>query len=290
MQQRKLAKQSSTGEVKPKSTEPEKRKSKFPNPLAIFRIIGQKESGLVLVYNGLFFTGMMVRKYRGRCQNALVANQRFLMQVTVTVLPALFDEAYKYNELQIGLTYISNGMGALIASLTMGHVVDYNFRRHAKNLGVTITKGKQQDVSNFPIERVRLEIVLPAHVIGILGLLMFGWTVKFKTHIAGPEIALFIIGFGFSTAFNMTNGLLIDLNRDQPATATAAVNFCRCLMSAGGCAAILPMCHAMNPGWAFSLLALIYAGTIVMVFWIMRDGMRWRQELEEKRRLESQGQ
>jgi hypothetical protein len=45
---------------------------------------------------------------------------------------------------------------------------------------------------------------------------------------------LFVIGFGISTAFNGTNTLLIDLHRDQPAATTAAVNFVRCLMSAGG--------------------------------------------------------
>lgn len=201
-------------------------------------------------------------------------------------MPDLFYQAYGLNELHIGLCYISNGVGSLISSLTMGHVVDWNFRRHAKAVGMTITKGKQQDLSNFPIERVRLQIVIPGHIVGILGLLMFGWTVKFQTHIVGPEIALFITGIGVTTAFNITNGLLLDLHRDQPAAATAAVNFVRCLMSAGGSAAIIPMCRAMNPGWAFTFLALIYVVLIGVVFWIMRDGMRWRQELDEKKRIQ----
>jgi hypothetical protein len=91
-----------------------------------------------------------------------------------------------------------------------------------------------------------MQIVIPGHITGILGFLAFGWTVKFQTHIAGPEIALFVIGFGVSTAFNITNGLLIDLHRDKPAAATAAVNFARCMMSAGGSAAIIPMCNAMS--------------------------------------------
>lgn len=32
----------------------------FPNPLRTLKIVAEKESGLVLLYNGLFFTGMMV--------------------------------------------------------------------------------------------------------------------------------------------------------------------------------------------------------------------------------------
>lgn len=265
IQQRKLAKQ--LGNDDPRVERPEKTKVPFPNPMATLRILLEKESGIILLYNGFFFTGMMI---------------------TVTSIPYLYKQAYDLNELHTGLCYIANGMGSLISSLTMGHVVDWNFRRHARAMGMIITKGKQQDLSNFPIERVRLQIVIPGHVIGIIGLLCFGWTVKFQTHLAGPEIALFITGFGISTAFNITNGLLIDLHRDQPAAATAAVNFARCLMSAAGSAVIIPMCRAMNPGWAFTFLALIYVVLIGVVFWVMRDGMRWRQELAERKRLEKE--
>jgi len=241
-----------------------KRPFKIPNPLTTLRILGEKESCIVLLYNGLFFTGMMI---------------------VSAALPNLFLEAYGLDELKIGLCYISLGTGCLISSLSTGHIVDWNFRRHAKRLNMPIIKGRQQDLSNFPIEKVRLQIVAPGHVIGTVGLVAFGWTVDYRTHIAGPEVALFIIGFGVSTAFNITNTLLIDLHKDQPATATAAVNFVRCLMSAGGCAAIIPMCHAMNPGWAFTSIALVYTALIGVVFWVMQRGMQWRQEAERLKKL-----
>lgn len=266
IQQRKTTEQRGTN-AGPQHERPKKQKVSFPSPMSTLRILFQKESGIILLYNGFFFTGMMI---------------------TVTSIPYLYRQAYNLNELETGLCYIANGMGSLISSLTMGHVVDWNFRRHAKAMGMTITKGKQQDLSKFPIERVRLQIVIPGHIVGIFGLLCFGWTVRFQTHIAGPEVALFITGFGVSTAFNITNGLLIDLHRDQPAAATAAVNFARCLMSAGGSAAIIPMCRAMNPGWAFTFLALVYVVLIAVVFWVMKNGMRWRQELAEQKRLKKQ--
>ncbi|KAL6702478.1 hypothetical protein ACN47E_001633 [Coniothyrium glycines] len=266
IQQRKVRKQKATDDEN-QTARPEKRKTAWPSPMSTMRIIWQKETGILLVYNGLFFTGMMV---------------------TVSAIPDLFRQAYGLNELEIGLCYIANGVGSLTSSLTMGHVVDWNFRRQAKAMGMTITKDKQQDLSNFPIERIRMQIVIPGHIIGVIGLVLFGWTVKFQTHIAGPEIALFISGFGISTAFNITNSLVIDLHRDEPAAATAAVNFVRCLMSAGGSAAIIPMCRAMNPGWAFTFLALVYVLLIGVVFWVMRDGMRWRQELAEQKRSQKE--
>lgn len=261
LQERKQRRHSESSEQETISTE--KKKFVFPNPLKTLRILGEKESCIILLYNGFFFTGMMV---------------------VSAALPDLFKEAYDLDELKIGLCYIAVGTGCLVSSLTMGHVVDWNFRRHAALNNLTIIKGKQQDLRNFPIERVRLQVGAPGHVIGTLALIAFGWMLKYRTHIAGPEIALFFIGFGTSTAFNQTNTLLIDFHRHQAATATAAINFVRCLMSAGGSAAILPMCHAMNPGWAFTLLGLVYAVLIVVVFWIMKNGMRWRLELEEKKR------
>lgn len=258
LQARKLARQPSLASEKQQSDNVEPAKSKISlNPLATLRILAEKESGIILLYNGFFFTGMMM---------------------TVSAIPTLFKEAYNLSELDIGLCYISTGIGSLLSSLTMGHIVDWNFRRHAALQGMSVTKGKQQDLSSFPIERVKLEIVLPGHIVGVLGLILFGWTVKFQTHLAGPEIALFVVGFGISTAFNITNGLLIDLHRDKPAAATAAINFARCLISAGGSAAIIPMCMAIGVGWAFTFIGLVYTVLIGAVLWIMQNGMSWRQE------------
>lgn len=176
------------------------------------------------------------------------------------------------------------GFGSLSSALTTGHIVDWNFRRHARLRNLVISKNKQQDLTDFPIERVRFEVVIPGHIIGTLALIAFGWTVQFKTHLAGPEVALFFIGFGVSTAFNITNTLLIDLHRDEPATATAAVNFVRCLLSAAGAAAIIPMCNAMKPGWAFTLIALIYVVLILLVFLLMSRGQQWRAEAVQKKK------
>lgn len=48
------------------------------------------------------------------------------------------------------------------------------------------------------------------------------------------------------------------------------------------------MCNAMNPGWAFTFLALVYVVLIAVVFLIMNNGMKWRQEQTKKKRLEKE--
>jgi hypothetical protein len=202
--------------------------------------------------------------------------------IVAASLPYMLQTTYNYNELKVGLCFISLGMGSLLSALTMGRVVDWNFRRHATRLGIPIHKGKQTDLRNYPIEIARLQIVAPNHFLGTISLIAFGWTIKYKTHIAGPEIMLFFIGYGISTAFNTTNTLLIDLHRDKAATATAAVNFVRCMISAGGVAAIVPMVKAMNAGWCFTAIGLVYFLMMPMIWVIMRRGQQWRNEAAEK--------
>ncbi|KAF2998211.1 hypothetical protein E8E13_005060 [Curvularia kusanoi] len=202
--QRKLARRNQLPDPDRPQEKPLKAGSKlYPNPLPTLRLVIQKESSIILVYNGLFFTGMMV---------------------VISALPTLYKNTYGLSELHIGLCYLSNGIGSLSASLAMGHIVDWNFRRHAHRLGLTIEKAKKPNIQDFPIELARLQIALPGHCLGIIGLLIFGWAIQYRMHLAVPELALFITGFGTSTAFNITNTLLMDLHSDCPASAAAAVN------------------------------------------------------------------
>ena len=70
-------------------------------------ILKEKESGILLLYNGFFFTAMMV---------------------VTAAIPHLYETTYDLTELEVGLCYIALGIGSLTSTLTMGHVVDWNFR------------------------------------------------------------------------------------------------------------------------------------------------------------------
>jgi predicted MFS family arabinose efflux permease len=87
-----------------------KKEKKFvwPNPLLTLKILKEKESALLLVYNGLFFNGQMALS---------------------TAMPYMLKTYYGYNELQVGLCFIPLGCGCLASALIMGRVVDWNFRR-----------------------------------------------------------------------------------------------------------------------------------------------------------------
>ena len=136
-------------------------------------------------------------------------------------------------------------------------------------------------MTNFPIERARVDVIAPAHVVGTIAFIVFGWLVHYRVHIAAPLTVGFFIGLGVSASFNSSNTLLIDLHRGKPATATAAVNFVRCLISAGGVAAIVPMIQTMGPGWSFTFWGLLFVSIMPMLWVLVRFGPRWRAEMAE---------
>jgi len=262
IQQRRRATRESTQEAQNQVTAvATKKRSMWPNPIAVARILIDKESSLLLVYNAILFSGQMVIS---------------------ASLPSTLQKIYGYDELKVGLCFLPIGVGGLAASISLGYVTDWNFRRQARLAGLEIRKGRQQDLRAFPLEKARCQITLPNHVLSIAAMFAYGWVVQARTSIAGPEIVLFVLGFAIMGAFNASNAFLIDLHRDSPATATAAVNLTRCLVSAGGVAVIVPMINAMGEGWAFSVIGFIDIAMLPLLWVIMKWGPGWRTEKLEK--------
>ena len=243
-----------------------KRRIPFPNPLPSLRIAFEKEAGIILFSGGLIYTGFYM--------------------VTAAV-PSQFQEIYGFNDLQIGLCYIPLGIGAALAAFTRGKTADWNYRRHADKLGISLTNNRQHDIRNFPIETARLQIALPFLYITAIVVIAFGWVLEFETNLAGPLVLLFIIGYNVLAAANIMGVLVVDLYRESPATATAANNLIRCSLGAGGTALVVPMINAMGRGWTYTLIGLLWIA-LTPAFWVvMRYGPKWREERrlrEEKKK------
>lgn len=114
---------------------------KILNPFAALIIIFEKEVGLVLASMAMAFGAFYA---------------------VTSALPSTYEEIYGFNDIQIALCFIPVGAGSIFAVVTQGRMVDYNYRRYAKRLGISVVKTKQQDLTDFPIERARLEIAIPA--------------------------------------------------------------------------------------------------------------------------------
>lgn len=233
----------------------------FPNPLSTLVIFGSLEAMLVLIATGLAFA----------CFYAIS-----------TGAASVLSEVYHYDEIHIGLVFLSIGGGSIISAFTTGKIVDWNYARHAKRNGFPITKNRDTDLSGFPIERARVEIGLPCLLLGVLTVIGYGWIIECNLSIAGPIVMLFLMGYGLIAGFQALNVLMVDLYPSQASSATAASNVVRCLLGAAASATILPMTDAMGNGWAYTLLALLFLLTCGGLLVIVKYGISWRRERKAK--------
>jgi uncharacterized membrane protein YczE len=187
--------------------------------------------------------------------------------------------------------FIPIGVGGVLAALTSGRLVDWNYRRHCKILGIPVVKNRRQDLTNFPIEKARLQIVLPMFFLSGSLLIAYGWILTKKLSLAAPIMSLFVVGYGLTFTFQVLNVLMVDIYPGKPSVATAANNLFRCEIGAVFTAIILPLINAIGAGWAYTVLALMFMGFAPMLLIIIKKGPRWRREKklkEDKAKLAKQ--
>jgi MFS family permease len=239
------------------------RKISFPNPMDTLRIVFSKTAGLILLSTSLLFS---------------------TAYAVMTSLPSQFSKRYGFDDLQVSLIYLPLAVGSTLSAFTTGKLIDRNYRRHAKRLGLTIDRNRQDDLSDFPIERSRIEVSMPIAVVGVLAVIGYGWMVEHNVFLAGPCIMLFIFGYSMTAMFNTMNILMVDIFQGRPASATAANNLTRCLLGAGATAAVIPLTESIGIGWTCTLAAGLWGGfSLPLLVFLMRVGPRWRREAKERK-------
>jgi MFS family permease len=178
--------------------------------------------------------------------------------------------------------FIPVGCGGLISAFTSGRLVDWNYRRHAKRLGMPIVRNRAQDLTNFPIEKARLQIAFPLFFISGSVLIMYGWFLTVNLNISAYIITLFIAGYSLVSSFQILNVLMVDIYPRKPSVATAANNLVRCEIGAVFSAILLPLSNAIGYGWAYTFLALLLIAFAPILLIIMQKGPAWRKARNEK--------
>ena len=202
----------------------------------------------------------------------------------MTGASASFRDIYDFSDIQVALMFLPVGVGGIASAFTTGKLVDSNFRRHCRKLGVEIKKGVKMDLSAFPIERARLEITLPMFVAGVAAVIGYGWMLQSgKISLAGPIVMLLVLGYCLIAAQQSLNVLMVDLWPGKAAASTAANNLVRCLLGAAASAAIEPMRSAMGYGWAYSVLGIIGLATAPSLLLMMKYGVKLRKSRRERK-------
>ena len=237
--------------------QPLAKKLRFPNPLRTLAVILEKEVGTILFVNSMLYLSFIL---------------------TAATLSTLFKDIYHYDDLVIGLCYLPYGLGACVGVVAQGYILDWNYRRIARKLGVVVSRKYGDDLANFPIETARIQSVYPMLCLGVASVIGYGWVLEAETHVAVPLTLTFAIGTFVTTAFNVLGTLIIDLYPEAPATATAANNLVRCLMGAAATAVIELMLKSMGRGWCFTFLACLIIVCMPLLRIVERCGPQWRAE------------
>lgn len=229
---------------------------RFPSPITSLKVCADLETAIILFVTGLAFA---------------------VFYAVMTGATTSFHEVYHFNDIQTALMYIPIGAGGIVSAFTTGRLVDWNYRRHATRAGIPVIKNVRQDLSNFNIERARLEIALPMFYLGNATMIAYGWVLGRKVHLAAPTILLFIGGYTLNATSQVLNALMVDLWPTRAAAATAAGNLFRCELGAAASAAIRPMSEKMGTGFAYTTLSLIAVASSVGLWLTMQFGIKWRR-------------
>ena len=241
-----------------------KPKLRFPNPLRALAIAFDKGVGLIIFYNSLLY---------------------LVFIISVATLSTQFKNIYHYNDLQIGLCYLPYGAGCFCAAISQGYMLDWYYKRIARQIGFSIDKKRGDDLSNFPIEKARITPLYFFVSVGLVAMILYGWILELRPSVAAPLCLHFVIGLCITGSFGILNTLIVDLSPESPATAVAANNFMRCEMGAAATAVIELMISAMGTGWCFTFFALL-AFLFMPILWVeAKYGIQWRKEKRAKREL-----
>ncbi|WWC87663.1 uncharacterized protein L201_002554 [Kwoniella dendrophila CBS 6074] len=201
-------------------------------------------------------------------------------QMTLTIQSSFFESIYGLTEIQIGLTFLSNGLGCMIGTLTTGKLLDKDYKK---------AKEKYKDLVNeeeFPIEIVRLRTIWFWSILQLFSVLLFSWTIDKHLHISAPIISNFILAWSAMSIQSIISTFLVDIFAKQAASATASLNLARCCMGAIATGTINPLVNKIGIGWGFMVWVGLMVLSLGLVFIQMKFGMKWRRKREEEERLD----
>ncbi|KAI0837628.1 major facilitator superfamily domain-containing protein [Hypoxylon sp. FL0890] len=232
--------------------------SKFVTSLVL---LCEKELSLLFMYDGLVYAGVYA---------------------VATADPTLFRDIYGFDGLKVGLVYLPMAVGSIFSVALVGKGMNWNYRRHARKLGLTVDRDRQMNLSNFPIERARIEIAIPPLVLSMVIITAWGWALENKVSIGVVCVLVFLLGLGLVSTTSVFNALIADARPGKTGAVSAANNIIKFLLGAAMAAVIDPLLRPLGPGKAYSIITVLYVLFSPCLYLLVKRGMKWREELREK--------
>ncbi|KAK3377175.1 major facilitator superfamily transporter [Lasiosphaeria ovina] len=245
------------------------RKIPIPNIFAAIRIIFEKDVGLLMLFMSLF----------------VMTNYAMLVP-----LQDVIRKRYNFNDVQVGLCFIPFAAGSVAGATVVGRLLNWNYARVAKSVGVSPDRKRGDDLRRFPIERARLGLVWPWALVAFAAILSWGWVVSSGTSLAAPLVVLFFAGAGLAGPVSIFTTLLVDLYPYNPGRVSSSWNLARAAFSAVGSAIVQYLIDAIGYGYAYLFFGLLVIAASPSVWIVMKYGPKWREERYQRFKKEQERQ
>lgn len=198
--------------------------------------------------------------------------------LNISIQSTFSSAPYNYSTLIVGLLYIPNSTGYLLAALFGGRWIDAIMHREARKAGRYDAHGK---LIFRPEDRMRENAWLAA-ILYPSALILYGWTAQYHVHIAAPMVANFFFGVGSMLIFALVNTMLTEFMPKRAASGIALNNFVRNIFSFTGAVVADPAIKGVGNGWLMTILGVWSLVTGCAALWAMRTWAgRWRGKMVE---------
>lgn len=201
--------------------------------------------------------------------NAILFAAYYAMNVTYATF---LEDIYGFSTTEVGVAYLAPGLCLVAGSIISGRVSDFHRSRFMKN--------SPDQTPPHPEHRLHLQI--PGILTSAAGVLMYGWFVHHRIHVASVIISTSLAAFGMTWVFITTTSYLTESFKKTPATLVALASLFRNPAAAVAAVVVQPLYERMGIGWCFSGLAMVELGCALSILWLMVCGKAMREKLESR--------
>ncbi|KAK4692634.1 hypothetical protein P7C71_g4613, partial [Lecanoromycetidae sp. Uapishka_2] len=185
---------------------------------------------------------------------------------------------YNFSTTVVGLSYIPNSIGYVLASLFGGKWTDRIMAREARRANRYDENGK---LMYRPEDRMRENAWIAAFLYPA-ALVWYGWTADRGVFWVAPLLANFFFGIGSMLIFAMATTMLTEFMPKRASNGVALNNFVRNIFSCVGAVVAQPLIGVIGDGWLFTGVGVIAAGSSVVVWAMRRYASVWRERMDRE--------
>ncbi|KAH8434970.1 uncharacterized protein LDX57_012602 [Aspergillus melleus] len=199
-----------------------------------------------------------------------------LYVLNVSIEHTFGSSPYNFSTIIVGLLYIPNSVGYMVASSFGGRWMDEIMQREARKAERYDDNGK---LIYHPEDRMRENAWLGA-LLYPAALIWYGWTADRGVFWLAPMIANFFFGIGSMLIFSMATTMLTEFMPKKSSAGVALNNFMRNIFSCVGSLVTAPIIDAIGNGWLFTILGLVAFASSSVLFAMKIFGPRWRKSMD----------